>query len=199
MEITVQNITVLEAQQNQTIKETVQRERSRLLSFIRRRMPTEEDAEDVLQDVLYELTNMTRMLRPIEQASAWLFRVARNKITDRSRKKKTELLEDSLLFSSDSEGDDGPLLLADILPAMGATPDALLLRHTIFEALDAALEELPVEQKEVFVQHELEGKSFKEIAVETGLSQNTLLSRKRYAVLFLRERLQGLYEDLFSE
>jgi RNA polymerase sigma factor (sigma-70 family) len=199
MEISAVNINPLEDKQNIQIRETVRKERSRLLAFIRRRIPDNEDAEDILQDVFFELTEMYRMLRPIEQATAWLFRVARNKITDRARKKKPELLEDALYRSAEPDGDDDPLMLADILPDLGASPEDELLRNTILEALSEALDELPDEQRAVFVAHELEGKSFKEISFDTGLSVNTLLSRKRYAVLYLRAQLRDLYSDLADE
>ena len=188
-----------EAHQNQEIRDTVRRERSRLLSFIRRRLPDESDAEDILQDVFYELTEMYRLLRPIEQATAWLFRVARNKIADRRRKMKPELLEDALHLQSDDHSDDEPLLLADILPETGSnSPEDALFRNAVLEALEDALDELPEAQRSVFVQHELEGRSFREIAESSGEHVNTLLSRKRYAVLFLRERLRSLYDDLLD-
>lgn len=199
MEIVAVNTNTLEDKQNKLIRETVRQERSRLLSFIRKRIPDSEDAEDILQDVFFELTEMYRLFRPVEQATAWLFRVARNKITDRARKKKPELLEDALHLTAESDSEDEPLLLADILPDLGASPEDELLRNTILETLGEALDALPEEQREVFVAHELEGFSFKEISAATGLSVNTLLSRKRYAVLFLREQLRDLYSDLAGE
>jgi RNA polymerase sigma factor (sigma-70 family) len=182
--------------QNQQIQETVKRERRRLLAFIRQRIPRPDDAEDILQDVFYEFTEMARLMKPVEQIASWLFTVARNKITDRYRKKKPLLLEDVFVFKS-GDGDDDGYLLDDLLPAADVrTADAEMMRETIMEALTDALEELPTEQREVFIWHELEDKSFKEIAEITGAPVNTLLSRKRYAVLHLRERLKELYAEL---
>ena len=184
--------------QNRQIQETVGRERGRLLAFIRSRIPRQDDAEDIVQDVFYEFTEMYRLMKPVEQITAWLFTVARNKITDRFRKKKPELLEDVFTFKTGDDDSDG-YLLDDLLPAADVRPaDAEMMRETIMTALMDALDELPVEQRHVFVQHELEDKSFKEIAAESGVTVNTLLSRKRYAVLFLRERLKFLYEDLLN-
>lgn len=184
--------------QNRQIQETVRRERGRLLAFIRRRIPRPEDAEDIAQDVFYELTEMFRLMKPVEQIASWLFTVARNKITDRYRKKKPVLLEDVFTFKSSTD-DDKAYLLDELLPAADVrSADVEMMRETIMEALMEALDELPAEQRDVFVQHELEDKSFKEIAEETGVTLNTLLSRKRYAVLYLRERLKSLYDDLLS-
>ena len=184
--------------QNRQIQETVRRERGRLLAFIRRRIPRPEDAEDIAQDVFYELTEMFRLMKPVEQIASWLFTVARNKITDRYRKKKPVLLEDVFTFKSSAD-EDKAYLLDELLPAADVrSADVEMMRETIMEALMEALDELPTEQRDVFVQHELEDKSFKEIAEETGVTLNTLLSRKRYAVLYLRERLKSLYDDLLS-
>ena len=184
--------------QNRQIQETVRRERGRLLAFIRRRIPRPEDAEDIAQDVFYELTEMSRLMKPVEQIASWLFTVARNKITDRYRKKKPVLLEDVFTFKSSAD-EDKAYLLDELLPAADVrSADVEMMRETIMEALMEALDELPSEQRDVFVQHELEDKSFKEIAEETGVTLNTLLSRKRYAVLYLRERLKSLYDDLLS-
>ncbi len=183
--------------QNQQIQETVRRERQRLLAFIRQRIPRQDDAEDILQDVFYEFTEMYRLMKPIEKIASWLFTVARNKITDRYRKKKPLLLED--VFSFNGNGEDEPYLIDDLLPAANIhTADVEMMRETIMDALTEALDELPAEQRDVFIAHELEDKSFKEIAAETGVTINTLLSRKRYAVLFLRERLKSIYEDLVN-
>lgn len=184
--------------QNQQIQETVSRERARLLQFIRKRIPRPEDAEDIAQDVFHELTEMYRLMKPIEQMTSWLFTVARNKITDRFRKKKPALLEDVFSFKGgDSDGEG--YLIDELLPAANVLPaDAEMMRETIMEALMEALEELPSEQREVFIEHELEDKSFKEIAEKTGVTINTLLSRKRYAVLHLRGRLKNLYNDLLN-
>jgi RNA polymerase sigma factor (sigma-70 family) len=184
--------------QNRQIQETVSRERARLLQFIRKRIPRPEDAEDIAQDVFHELTEMYRLMKPIEQMTSWLFTVARNKITDRFRKKKPALLEDVFSFKGgDSDGEG--YLIDELLPAASVRPaDAEMMRETIMDALVEALDELPEEQRNVFIQHELEDKSFKEIADETGVTVNTLLSRKRYAVLHLRMRLKSLYDDLLN-
>ena len=182
------------AAQDETIRQTVEKERKRLLDFIRKRVPTQEDAEDVLQDVFYELVNTYRLMKPVEQLASWMFTVARNKITDRYRKKKPGLLEDHFALRA---GDDGDKLdISDFLPSNTNSPETEMMREAITEGLVAALDELPKEQREVFIMHEIEDKSFQEIAEITGANVNTLLSRKRYAVLFLRERLQSLYNDL---
>ena len=176
-------------EQNQLIAEAVERDQPRLRSFIRKRVMDIGDADDVLQDVFYELTAAYRMMKPAEQVTAWLYRVARNRITDLFRRKKAVSLNEPV------EGEDGARELEDLLPSPDAGPDAIYARGVLLEALDEALNELPEEQREVFVAHELMGRSFKEISDETGTSVNTLLSRKRYAVLHLRERLQELKED----
>ena len=184
--------------QNRQIQETVRRERGRLLAFIRSRIPRPEDAEDIAQDVFYEFTEMYRLMKPVEQIASWLFTVARNKITDRYRKKKPVLLEDVFTFKSSGDDDNG-YLLDELLPAANVrSADVEMMRETIMEALMEALDELPAEQRDVFVQHELEDKSFKEIAEESGVTINTLLSRKRYAVLYLRGKLKSLYDDLLN-
>ena len=177
---------------DQRISEVVEREQSRLRRFIRRRVPDPRDAEDVLQDVFYELVEANRLLMPIEHVTGWLFRVARNRITDLFRKRRPESLGDSAL----PDDDDERLQLEDLLPSPDAGPEALYARNVLLDELELAVEELPAEQREVFVAHELEGRSFKAMAEETGVSVNTLLSRKRYAVLRLRERLQGVYDEL---
>jgi RNA polymerase sigma factor (sigma-70 family) len=179
-------------EQDQRISKVVKRERSRLRNFIRRRVPDPRDAEDILQDVFYELVEANRLLMPIEHVTGWLFRVARNRITDLFRKKKPESVSDTAV----ADEDDELLQLEDLLPSPDAGPEALYARHLLLEELELAVEELPEEQREVFVAHELEGRSFKEIAAETGVSVNTLLSRKRYAVRHLRERLQSIYDEL---
>ncbi|MFZ0312776.1 MAG: RNA polymerase sigma factor [Candidatus Korobacteraceae bacterium] len=179
-------------EQDQRISEVVKREQSRLGNFIRRRVPDPRDAEDILQEVFYELVEANRLLMPIDHVTGWLFRVARNRIIDLFRKKKPESFSGAAV-----EDDDGELLrLEDLLPSPEAGPDALYARSVLLDELEAALDELPEEQREVFVAHELEGRSFKEIAAETGVNVNTLLSRKRYAVLHLRERLQSIYDEL---
>src|SRR5215467_9667975 len=180
------------SKQDRRISEIVAKERSRLRNFIRRRVPDPGDAEDILQDVFYKLVEVNRMLMPIEHVTGWLFRVARNRITDLFRKKKPENFVDATV-----EDESGELLqVEDLLPSPEAVPEAVYIRNLLLEELELALEELPDEQREAFVGHELEGRSFKEMARETGVSVNTLLSRKRYAVLQLRERLQTIYDEL---
>ena len=178
-------------EQDQRISEVVIREQSRLRSFIRRRVMDPRDAEDILQDVFYQLMEANRLLMPIEHVTGWLFRVARNRITDLFRKKKPESFSDTAVADADGE----LLHLEDLLPSPDAGPEALYARNVLLDELELALDELPEEQRELFVAQELEGRSFKEIAAETGLSVNTLLSRKRYAVLHLRERLQSIYDE----
>ena len=173
------------------ISEVVKREQSRLRNFIRRRVPNPRDAEDILQDVFYELVEANRLLMPIDHVTGWLFRVARNRITDLFRKKRPESFSDSAV----ADEDDELLQLEDLLPSPDAGPEALYARHVLLDELEVAVDELPEEQREVFVAHELEGRSFKEMAARTGVSVNTLLSRKRYAVLHLRERLQDIYDE----
>ncbi|UOR04190.1 sigma-70 family RNA polymerase sigma factor [Hymenobacter aerilatus] len=182
--------------QDRQIQQAVREQRTRLLAFIRRRIPDEAEAEDVLQDVFAELVESYRLLKPVEQAAAWLFRVARNRITDLYRRKKTASLEEEL-HATGTEDDDS-LLLADILPAPDDAPENRLLRETLMEALAAALEELPPAQRQVFIWHELEEKSFREMEEETGVPLKTLISRKHYAVQHLRKRLQKLYTELFT-
>jgi RNA polymerase sigma factor (sigma-70 family) len=179
-------------EQDRRISEVVRREQSRLRNFIRRRVPDPRDAEDILQDVFYELVEANRLLMPIEQVTAWLFRVARNRITDLFRRKEPGSLGDAAV----ADENDELLRLEDLLPSPDAGPEALYARNVLLHELELAVDELPKEQREVFVAHELEGRSFKEIAATTGVSVNTLLSRKRYAVLHLRKRLQGTYDEL---
>lgn len=179
------------SEQDQRISDVVRREQSRLRNFIRRRVPDPRDAEDVLQDIFYRLVEANRLLMPIEHVTAWLFRVARNRITDLLREKKPETFSDAAVANDEDE----LLRLEELLPSSDAGPDAVYARNVLLEELALALEELPEEQREVFVAHELEGRSFKEIAVDTGVGINTLLSRKRYAVLHLRERLQSIYDE----
>lgn len=178
-------------EQDHRISEAFSRDRPRLRNFIRKRVPDPRDAEDILQDVFYELVEANRLLMPIEHVTGWLFRVARNRITDLFRKKKPVAFSDTAV-----EDETGTLLqIEDLLPSPDAGPDALYARNVLLDELELALDELPGEQRDVFVAHELEGRSFKEMADETGLSVNTLLSRKRYAVLYLRERLRGIYDE----
>jgi RNA polymerase sigma factor (sigma-70 family) len=178
-------------EQDRQISEIIAQERSRLRNFIRRRVPDPSDAEDIVQEVFYELVEANRLLMPIEHVTAWLFRVARNRVTDLFRKQKPEAFSDAAI------DENGELLpIEDLLPSPDAGPEALYVRNVLLDELELALDELPEEQRDVFVAHELEGRSFKEMAAETGLSVNTLLSRKRYAVLHLRARLQSMYDEL---
>jgi RNA polymerase sigma factor (sigma-70 family) len=179
------------AEQNRSIAGVIQREGRRLYRFIRKRVKDQADAEDILQEVFYELTEAYRLMKPVEQAGAWLYRVARNRIVDRFRKKKPEAFGE---MYEGERGDEGARF-EDLLPSPDAGPEAAYARSVLLEELGAALEELPDEQREVFVAHEMEGRSFKELAGETGVSVNTLLSRKRYAVLHLRRRLKAIYEE----
>ena len=182
----------LTAEQDQRITETVERERARLRNFIRRRVADASDADDILQEVFYELVEAYRLMQPLEQVSAWLFRVARNRITDLFRKKKPQAFaNDPIAFAEDGE----PFSFEDLLPSPDAGPEAVYARNVLLEEFENAVDELPSEQREVFIAHEIEGRSFKELAAETGLSVNTLHLRKHYAVLQLRERLQSVYEE----
>jgi len=181
-------------EQDRRISEVVEREQSRLRNFIRRRVPDPRDAEDVLQDVFSELVEANRLLMPIDHVTGWLFRVARNRITDLFRRKKPESFSDAAAVGADDE----LLRLEDLLPSPDAGPEALYARSVLLDELEQAIAELPREQREVFVAHELEGRSFKEMSAATGVSVNTLLSRKRYAVLHLRERLRGIYDALMK-
>lgn len=182
-------------EQDRRISEAIAEERSRLRNFIRRRVPNEADVEDLLQEVFYELVEANRLLMPIEYVTGWLFRVARNRITDLFRKKSPESFSEHAI-----EGEEGEVLeLEDILPSSDAGPEAAYVRHLLLEELRFALSELPDEQREVFIAHELEGRSFKELSAEMGVGVNTLLSRKRYAVLHLRERLQSIHDEFFKK
>jgi len=182
-------------EQDGRISAAVQQEQARLRAFIRRRVPDQGDAEDILQDVFYELVQAYRLLQPIEQVGAWLFRVARNRITDRFRKKQSVSFSDVHATSEDDE----PLSLEDLLPSPDAGPEAAYARSLLLDELEDALDELSDEQRQVFVAHEIEGLSFKQIAAETGVNLNTLLSRKRYAVLYLRQRLEEIYYEFTKE
>lgn len=175
---------VLTAEQDRRISETVERESGRLRNFIRRRVADQGEVEDILQDVFYELVGASRLIEPLEQVSAWLFRVASNRIIDRFRKKKPETLSSEEWRA-----------INDLLPSPDAGPEAVYARRVLLDELDAALDELPEEQREVFVAHELAGRSFKELAAESGIPVNTLISRKHYAVLHLRRRLREIYEE----
>jgi RNA polymerase sigma factor (sigma-70 family) len=182
-------------QQDQQISEAIERERPRLRNFIRKRVPDQSDAEDILQEVFSELVEAYRMMKPLEQVTAWLFRVARNRITDLFRSKKREASTEPAVTTEDGE----TLQWEDLLPAPDAGPESAYARSVLLEEMDAALDELPEEQREVFLAHEFLGYSFKELAQQTGVSVNTLLSRKHYAVLHLRERLQSIYDDFRKE
>jgi RNA polymerase sigma factor (sigma-70 family) len=182
---------VIAASQDDRLTKTFERERSRLRSFIRRRVADIDEADDILQDVFYELVKAERLMEPIEQVGAWLFRVARNRTIDLFRKKKPEAST-----AQTAVDEDGQLsLLEDLLPAPDAGPEAAYARSILVDELAAALEELPIEQREVFVAHEIDGRSFRELAAETGLSVNTLLARKHSAVRRLRKRLQAIHNE----
>ncbi len=178
-------------EQDLRISEIIAEERCRLRNFIRKRVPLEADVEDLVQEVFYELVRANRLLMPVEYVTGWLYSVARNRITDLFRKKTPESFSHAALADEEEE----LLHLEDLLPSPDAGPDALYARSVLLDELESALDELPDEQREVFVGHELEGRSFKQMAAETGVSVNTLLSRKRYAVLHLRERLRSIYDE----
>ena len=178
--------------QNRRISDTITREQARLRQFIRRHVPDHGDAEDIFQEVFYELVDAYRLMKPVEQVGAWLFRVARNRIIDLFRARRPAVLgNDTMVPTEDGEAPQWE----DLLPSPDAGPEAAYARSVLLEELDAALEELPEEQRDVFVAHEIEGRSFKELSEATGVSVNTLLSRKRYAVLQLRRRLQAIYDE----
>jgi len=180
-------------EQDRQISEIVAEQRSRLSNFIRKRVPDPSDVEDILQEVFYELVEANRLLMPIDHVTGWLFRVARNRITDLFRKKKPETFSDAAGNSGDEDGER--LQLEDLLPSPDAGPEALYVRNVLLDELELALDELPDEQREVFIAHELEGRSFKELEAETGVNVNTLLSRKHYAVVHLRRRLRDIYDE----
>jgi len=179
-------------EQDRHISQTVAAQGSRLRNFIRRRVPDAADAEDILQDVFYELVEANRLLMPIEHVTAWLYRVARNRITDLFRKKKPQRFSEAAF--EDEEGERLPL--EELLPSPEAGPEVEFFRNAVLEELEDALSELPREQREAFIAHELEGRSFRELSEESGIGVNTLLSRKRYAVLHLRERLRRFYDEI---
>jgi RNA polymerase sigma factor (sigma-70 family) len=175
-------------EQDQLIAQAIEKDGSRLRNYIRKQVLDRDATEDILQDVFSELVEAYRLLKPIEQVSAWLFRVAKNRIIDRFRGKKLQSL-------SDADGDDDTVSLGDLLPSLESGPEAAYASRVLLDELDEALDELPEEQRSIFIKHELEGYSFKELAAESGVSVNTLLSRKRYAVLYLRQRLQLIYDE----
>jgi RNA polymerase sigma factor (sigma-70 family) len=179
------------ARQDQQISEAIERERPRLRNFIRKRVADQSDAEDILQEVFYELVEAYRMMKPVEQVTAWLFRVARNRITDLFRSRKRQVSTEPVVRTEDGE----EFQWEDVLPSPDAGPEAVYARSVLVEEMDDALDELPEEQREVFIAHEFLGYSFKEISEQTGVSVNTLLSRKHYAVVHLRQRLQAIYDD----
>ena len=178
-------------EQDRRISEVVSKQGSRLRNFIRRRVPSDADAEDLLQEVFYELVEANRLLMPIEYVTGWLFQVARNRITDLFRKKKPENFSDAAVADENGE----LLSIEDLLPSADADPEAAYLRAEILEELELALAELPEEQRSVFIANEIQGRSFKDLSRESGVSINTLLSRKRYAVLHLRQRLQSIHDE----
>ena len=181
-------------EQDRQISEAVEQQRSRLRGFISRRVGDPSDVEDILQEVFFELVEAYRLMKPIEMVGAWLFQVARNRIIDGFRKKKPEPLADLNVESEEGE----MLSIEEFLPSPDTGPEAAYTRTVLIEELEAALDELPEEQRSVFIGHEIEGRSFKELATETGVSVNTLLSRKRYAVLHLRQRLQSVYDEFLN-
>lgn len=182
------------AEESRYISEVTTREQGRLLGFIRQQVRTEEDAEDILQDVLYQFLRGFEDIRSTERITSWLFTVTRNRITDYYRKKKPEPFSDKQVVSREEDG--APLMLEDILPALTRDPEDEMMRDMIWEEIDSALDEMPEEQRNVFIWNEFEDRSFKEISAATGEGINTLLSRKRYAILFLRKKLKELYNQL---
>jgi RNA polymerase sigma factor (sigma-70 family) len=185
------NWTIIE--QDELISQAVERDQPRLRNFIRKHVSDTTEAEDILQDVFYELIEAYRMTKPVEHVTAWLFRVARNRMIDLFRRKKPDSLNNPV------SNEEGGGTLEDLLPSADAGPEAAYARSLLLDALEEAIEELPEAQREVFIAHELMGESFKDMAAETGLSVNTLLSRKRYAVLYLRQRLQSIYENFLKQ
>ncbi|HET9487782.1 MAG TPA: RNA polymerase sigma factor [Chryseosolibacter sp.] len=179
----------------QTKEQTFRREKDRLLSFIRNRVSTAEEAEDILQDVFFQFVAGYDTIESLDRVTSWLFSVARNKIIDRYRKEASRPKRTDLTWRAGSD-DDAPLTLQEILPDLGNTPEDAYLREVLWEAIMEALDELPGEQREIFILNEMEDRGFREISEETGISINTLLSRKRYAILALRKKLQQLYDEM---
>ena len=190
--LNINRMSTVSAERDQRLSEAIEREQPRLRNFIRKRVADAGDAEDILQEIFYELVEAYRLMKPVEQVGAWLFRVARNRITDLFRKRNRE---GSRIYLAAGEENGELIILEDLLPSPDAGPEAAYVRSVLVEELDAALDELPEEQREIFIAHELEERSFKELASAMGLSVNTLLSRKHYAVLHLRERLQDIYDE----
>src|SRR5436309_6905083 len=191
--LNIRRMSAVAAEQDRRLSEAIEREQPRLRNFIRKRVADAGDAEDILQEIFYELVQAYRLMKPVERVGAWLFRVARNRIADLFRKRNRE---GSRIDSPAGEENGELIILEDLLPSPDAGPEAAYVRSVLVEELDAALDELPEEQREVFIAHELEGRSFKEMAAESGVSVNTLLSRKHYAVRHLRWRLQAIREAL---
>jgi len=193
-ELSFEAIERMTGDQDRRISEAVEQQRARLRNFIRSRVPDPSDAEDILQDVFFELVAAYRLMKPVEQVGAWLFRVARNRIIDRFRKRKPETVR-----LGESKAEEGALSLEELLPSSDASPEAAFVRNVLMDEIGEALAELPPEQREVFIANEIEGHTFAEIAQETGTSINTLLSRKRYAVLYLRRHLREVYQEFDKE
>jgi RNA polymerase sigma factor (sigma-70 family) len=185
----------LMSEQDRRISEVVAKQGARLRNFIRKRVPNEADVEDLLQEVFYELVEANRLLMPIEYVTGWLFQVARNRITDLFRKKKPETFSDAAVLNEEGE----LLRIEDLLPSPNAGPEAVYVRNEMLQELELALSELPEEQRQVFLAHEFEGRGFKELSEESGVSINTLLSRKRYAMLHLRQRLRSIHDEFFGK
>jgi RNA polymerase sigma factor (sigma-70 family) len=185
----------LMSEQDRRISEVVAKQGARLRNFIRKRVPNEADVEDLLQEVFYELVEANRLLMPIEYVTGWLFQVARNRITDLFRKKKPETFSDAAVLNEEGE----LLRIEDLLPSPNAGPEAVYVRNEMLQELELALSELPEEQRQVFLAHEFEGRGFKELSEESGVSINTLLSRKRYAMLHLQQRLRSIHDEFFGK
>jgi RNA polymerase sigma factor (sigma-70 family) len=183
------------AEQNQWIAQAMERDEPRLRNYIRKHVLDREAAEDILQEVFCELVEAYRLLKPIEQVTGWLFRVAKNRIIDRFRGRKLE----SLAAPKYGDEDGAPVTLEDLLPSPDSGPEAVYARRVLLDEIDEALEEMPEEQRSVFIAHEWEGYSFKELSAETGVSVNTLLSRKHYAVVHLRRRLQSIHQEFMRK
>jgi RNA polymerase sigma factor (sigma-70 family) len=187
---------VMTSEQDQRIAAAFAREQRRLRSFIRKHVADDRDVEDILQDVFYELVEAYRLVRPVEHVTAWLFRIARNRMTDLFRRKRPEISTDEPIVAAD---DEETLSVGDLLPSPDAGPAAAYARSVLLEELTAGFDELPAEQREVFIAQALEGRSFREIAAESGVNVNTLISRKHYAVLHLRRRLRDLYDEFLAK
>jgi len=191
----IQALTLMTRSQDEFVNRAVKEHGNRLFGFIRNRVDDLSEAEDILQDVYVELTSLVRLDRSVEQVAAWLFRVARNKIIDRYRKTRTVSLD----AAEHTEGEESSNRFLDELADLGSDPERSMDTGLLMLAVEEALDELPPEQRDVFLQHEMEGKSFRDIAATAGVPVNTLLSRKRYAVLHLRRRLQDLYDEMFND